>query len=602
MSPAPAGNAHAAPSLPGLVYVQPLGSGGYADVYLYEQQSPRMPVAVKVLKAGTLSDKVRAEFIAEADTMAALGDHPYIVQVFRAGTAADGRPFLVMKYYPPPNLAQRSRAERFALGDVLRIGIQLASAVQTAHQAQVIHRDIKPANVLVSAYGAPGLTDFGIAGRGLRTRADAVVQGVSAREDIGVSVPWSAPEVVYGESDGDERSDIYSLGATLWQLLVGRSPFEVPGGDNTAYALMPRIRTQPVPPTKRPDVPASLERLLTQAMAKDPALRPQSALEFAHGLQAIEQECRLPRTQVLVLDDRGRARLFGPGAPGAGADALPDTDQSTHVKGPQRVEAQRPAASAPPVPATTAQATGMPSALATPAARGYPPVPPPPRLQPPTADSGWPTVPPPPAPTAASSTSSAASAAPSSLAGAPTAIPDAAADSTPLTRWEPVEVDPGMPSADSQPGRGSVGRRIGMLAAGVATVAASWWLVSTFALGGGRTADAGPTPTAVQTLKPTTDGSAIGDGVFVAPSVQAMGAAGVVRFTWNYDGPSSKDTYRVGVGATAAEALAAAPTTVTGARAKEVVAPAGTQVCVVVSVVRSGQISPTSVPSCAIAG
>ena len=601
MPPAPAaGSPHAAPNLAGLVYVQPLGSGGYADVYLYEQQSPRMPVAVKVLKAGTLSEKVRAEFIAEADTMAALGDHPYIVQVFRAGTADDGRPYLVMKYYPPPNLAQRSRAERFALGDVLRIGIQLASAVQTAHQAQVIHRDIKPANVLVSAYGAPGLTDFGIAGRGLRTRADAVVQGVSAREEIGVSVPWSAPEVVYGESDGDERSDIYSLGATLWQLLVGRSPFEVPGGDNTAYALMPRIRTQPVPPTKRPDVPASLERLLTQAMAKDPALRPQSALEFAHGLQAIEQECRLPRTQVLVLDDRGRARLFGPGAPGAGADALADTDQSTHVKGPQRVEAQRPAPPVPPASVPTAtptpQATGMPSA---PAAPGYPPVPPPPRVHAPSAASGWPTVPPPPAPAAASAASSAA---PSSLAGAPTAIPDPTADPTPLTRWEPVEVDAGMPSADSQPGRASVGRRIGTVAAGVAAFAASWWLVSTFALGGGRTADSGPTPTAVQTLKPTTDGSAIGDGVFVAPSVQAVGAAGVVRFTWNYDGPSSKDTYRVGVGATAAEAIAAAPTTLTGARAKEVVAPAGTQVCVVVSVVRSGQISPTSVPSCALAG
>ena len=143
--------ASSAPQLPGLVYVQPLGSGGYADVYLYEQQSPRMPVAVKVLKAGTLSDKIRAEFIAEADTMAALGDHPYIVQVFRAGTAADGRPYLVMKYYPPPNLAQRSRAERFGLGDVLRIGIQLASAIQTAAAARVISRPAVRAGVAPKA-------------------------------------------------------------------------------------------------------------------------------------------------------------------------------------------------------------------------------------------------------------------------------------------------------------------------------------------------------------------------------------------------------------------------------------------------------------------
>ncbi len=601
--------ASSAPQLPGLVYVQPLGSGGYADVYLYEQQSPRMPVAVKVLKAGTLSDKIRAEFIAEADTMAALGDHPYIVQVFRAGTAADGRPYLVMKYYPPPNLAQRSRAERFGLGDVLRIGIQLASAIQTAHQAHVIHRDIKPANVLVSAYGAPGLTDFGIAGRGLRTRADAVVNGVSAREEIGVSVPWSAPEVVYGESDGDERSDIYSLGATLWQLLVGRSPFEVPGGDNTAYALMPRIRTQPVPPTKRPDVPASLERLLAQTMAKDPALRPQSALELAHGLQAIEQECRLPRTQVLVLDDRGRTRLFGPdAAAGSGQSAQADTDQHTHIKGPQRVEAQGPVAGMPSAPVAPVAPTPVPGQTAYPAPGAVPARPrrdsrrsrrrrfrtPPPPGSAGSAgsagsDNAWPTVPPPPS---------------AFLPGAaPTSTPSAAADPTPLTRWDPVEVNSGMPSADAlASGRGGSGRRVGLVVAALLVGALGWWLVSSGVLGAGRAPDPVATPTAVQTLKPTTDGSAIGDGVFVAPTVQAVGAPGVVRFTWNYDGPSSKDTYRVGFGATASEAIAAAPTTVTGARAKEVAATAGSQVCAVVSVVRSGQISPTSVPVCALAG
>ena len=89
----------APPKIPGLVFVQPLGSGGYADVFLYEQQSPRMPVAVKVLKSEGLTDALRQQFVEEADTMAALGDHPYIVQVFRSGTAEDGRPFLVMKYY-----------------------------------------------------------------------------------------------------------------------------------------------------------------------------------------------------------------------------------------------------------------------------------------------------------------------------------------------------------------------------------------------------------------------------------------------------------------------------------------------------------------------
>ena len=128
--------------------------------------------------------------------------------------------------------------------------------------------------------------------------------------DVGVSVPWAPPEVLYVQTDGSrqplaERGDVYSLAATLWQLLVGRSPFEVPGGDNSAYALMPRIRTQPVPSTGRADVPPSLERILAQSMAKDPALRPGSALELARLLQGVEQQLHLARTPIVVLDDRG---------------------------------------------------------------------------------------------------------------------------------------------------------------------------------------------------------------------------------------------------------------------------------------------------------
>ncbi len=333
-----------APQLPGLVYVQPLGSGGYADVYLYEQQSPRMPVAVKVLRSEGLTDALRRQFAEEADTMAALGDHPYIVQIFRGGTSADGRPYLVMKYYPPPNLARRARLSPLTVDEVLRTGIQLASAVQTAHQAGIVHRDIKPANVLVSSYGAPGLTDFGIAGRGGVDAASALdwaatgdgPDGTDAA-DVGVSVPWAPPEVLYLQTDGSpatpqlaERGDVYSLAATLWQLLVGRSPFEVPGGDNSAYALMPRIRTQPVPPTGRADVPPTLERILAHSMAKDPALRPGSALELARLLQGVEQQLHLARTPIVVLDDRGGI----PSAVPAG------DDDATRVKSVQQVTAQ----------------------------------------------------------------------------------------------------------------------------------------------------------------------------------------------------------------------------------------------------------------------
>lgn len=344
----------AAPDLPGLVYVQPVGSGGYADVYLYEQQMPRMPVAVKVLKPEGMTASLRQQFFVEANTMAQLGDHPYIVQIFRAETASDGRPYLVMKYYPPPNLAVRARKERFAVEEVLRTGIQLASAVETAHRAGIIHRDIKPANILVSQYGAPGLTDFGIAGRGGHE---------DTSEDVGVSVPWAPPEVVFGHSNGSPQGDVYSLGATLWQLLVGRSPFEVPGGDNSAYGLMPRIRSHPVPQTGRADVPTALERLLAQAMAKRPEARPQSALELARALQAVEQDQRFGRTPIVVLDEQGAATDPG-GEAGAGSSIIelqphedstrinpPTTVSDTDRRDPQRRDPQRRGASDPDAPA-----------------------------------------------------------------------------------------------------------------------------------------------------------------------------------------------------------------------------------------------------------
>ncbi|CAN7257847.1 protein kinase domain-containing protein [Knoellia sp. LjRoot47] len=329
-----------APEIPGLVYRQPLGSGGYADVFLYEQQQPRMPVAVKVLKREGLTPAIRRQFVEEADTMAQLADHPYIVQVFRSEQLADGGAYLVMKYYPPPNLATRAKRERLTVEEVLRTGIQLASAVETAHRAGIVHRDIKPANVLVSQYGAPGLTDFGIAGR-------AVGQD-EHDEDVGVSVPWSPPEVLYGQSNGDARSDVYSLAATLWHLLVGRSPFEQPGGDNSAYALMPRIRATPVPQTGRADVPLSLERLLGHAMAKKPDNRPQTAIDFARGLQAIEQEQRFARTPIVVLDESGHTTV----ADSTGKPAPEHTDPDrTSVRAPKVTSAQTQS----PAPTSTAQ-------------------------------------------------------------------------------------------------------------------------------------------------------------------------------------------------------------------------------------------------------
>jgi serine/threonine protein kinase len=275
------------PAISGYRFIRHIGSGGNAQVYLYQQELPHREVAVKVLNESALSEGARGRFTAEANVTASLS-HRHIVQVFDAGVTDDGRPYLVMPYYPKPNLSVRARRAHFTVAEVLRIGIQIGSAVETSHRGGVLHRDIKPQNILTDSYGEPALTDFGI----------ATTKGGDGPE--GLSVPWSPPEILYGTDPGDERADVYSLGATLWHLLAGRSPFEQPGGDNKALALMARIKSDPVPGTGRADVPDSLERLLRQTMAKDPAARPQKAMELIRALQSVEQELRLPVTQPIL--------------------------------------------------------------------------------------------------------------------------------------------------------------------------------------------------------------------------------------------------------------------------------------------------------------
>lgn len=280
------------PTIAGYEYTRLLGMGGFADVFLYRQLMPRRPVAVKVLLASSLDDEARARFRTEADLMATLSHHPSIVTVLQADVAPDGRPYLVMEYCSRPGLGQRYRAERMGVAEVLRIGVRLAGAVETAHRAGILHRDIKPANVLITDFGWPALADFGIA-------ATTGLAGTS----IGMSIPWSPPEMLAEEPVGDVRADVYSLAATVYSLLARRSPFEVPDGSNTAADLIGRIERSALGPTGRGDVPDSLQAVLVRAMDRSPAQRHHSALAFARALQQVEAELMLPLTPLDLPED-----------------------------------------------------------------------------------------------------------------------------------------------------------------------------------------------------------------------------------------------------------------------------------------------------------
>ncbi len=326
------------PMIEGFEYVSLIGSGGFSDVFLYRQRRPRRRVAVKVLLHEWTGETQRAAFDAEADLMATLSNHPTIVTMYEADVAADGRPYLAMEYCSRPNLGARYRAERMSVPDVLRIGVQVAGAVETAHRLGILHRDIKPANILVTEYGHPALTDFGISS----TLDDA------GRAE-GMSIPWSPPESFAEPPRTSIATDVWALAATLYSLLASRSPFEVPGGSNSSAALVARIESTPLMPTGRNDVPASLERVLATGMAKSPESRYPTALAFARALQQVQTELALAVTPVDLLDEQGQVQEDTAGGP---AD---EDDVGTRLREVVSVDPRGPSRAAPPRDGGTAR-------------------------------------------------------------------------------------------------------------------------------------------------------------------------------------------------------------------------------------------------------
>lgn len=332
------------PELPGYTFVQVLGSGGFSDVFLYDQHLPKRRVAVKVLLTEDLAPATRAAFVAEANLMAQLSAHPYIVSIFHADVASDERPYFVMEYCSGPSLAERYKREPLPVTDVLRIGIRVSGAVATAHGAGILHRDIKPANVLTNDYGWPALTDFGISSAlddGLpthtTTRAELVEEsGSTTGASVGMSVPWSPPEMFEDDPNPDVRADVFSLSATLYTLLAGHTPFEVRGRSNGALDLIGRIERGIITPLTRDDVPASLIAVLRKGMASRREDRFATALDLARALQRVELELGYAPTTVdvpnLSVDEAPRENAA-------------DDDDATRARGVATIDAQTSATS-----------------------------------------------------------------------------------------------------------------------------------------------------------------------------------------------------------------------------------------------------------------
>jgi serine/threonine-protein kinase len=253
-----------------------VGSGGMATVYLAQDLKHDRRVAVKVLRPELAAVLGAERFLSEIKTTANL-QHPHILPLFDSGEA-DGFLFYVMPYVEGESLRDRlDREKQLPVDEAVSLGKSVASALDYAHRQGVIHRDIKPANILLHD-GQPMVADFGIA-------LAVTAAGGSRLTETGLSLGtphYMSPEQATGDREVDGRSDLYSLGATLYEMLAGRPPFT----GASAQAIVAKILTEK--PTRvsqeRSTVPPHVGAVIEIALAKLPADRFQSAAEFGEAL------------------------------------------------------------------------------------------------------------------------------------------------------------------------------------------------------------------------------------------------------------------------------------------------------------------------------
>jgi WD40 repeat protein/tRNA A-37 threonylcarbamoyl transferase component Bud32 len=275
--PPEAGARRSAPTIPGYEILGELGRGGMGVVYQARQVRLNRPCALKMILAGAhATPEAAARFLAEAEAVAKL-QHPNIVQIFHIDEH-DGFPFFEMEYVGGGSLAARLDGTPRPPREAARLVETLARAMAEAHRRGVVHRDLKPANILLTPEGVPKVADFGLA------KLVDVESGLTRTDSVLGSPSYMAPEQAEGKTkDVGPAADVYSLGAILYELLVGRPPFR---GATILETLEQVKAAEPVPPSRLvPGLPRDAETIALKCLQKDPGKRYGSAAAVAEDLR-----------------------------------------------------------------------------------------------------------------------------------------------------------------------------------------------------------------------------------------------------------------------------------------------------------------------------
>ena len=255
--------------------LEPLGAGGMGVVYKAQDLNLDRIVALKFLPPDLTRDfQAKERFINEARSASSF-DHPNICTVYEIGEAEDGQSFIAMPWYEGETLKRRIERAPIAIEEATRIALQIVQGLSKTHQKGIIHRDVKPANIIVTTEGVAKILDFGLS----KLRGQTVL--TKEGSTVG-TVAYMSPEQARGDPV-DQRTDIWSIGVVLYEMLSGRRPFN---GDYDQVVIYSILNQDPTAVTDlRHDVPPDLGAIVTKCLQKDPARRHQSAVELGHDLE-----------------------------------------------------------------------------------------------------------------------------------------------------------------------------------------------------------------------------------------------------------------------------------------------------------------------------